>query len=151
FFKINVEDYCSNRQPSAFVLEPEITEGLRKHTWGKNGICGFEPWTYPWNANSSSIVEFIDHCIIWLFKWNVFAQTSEWLGSETSHDEKFLLNTIRPNQTCYCRSGKEYANCHQLKNLISVYGDLWIFFELWLKKHNSNIKRFQIKFPKKIL
>lgn len=148
-FKIRVEDYCSNRQPSAFVLEPEITEGLRKHTWGTNGICGFEPWKYPWDKNTSSIVEFIDHSVIWLFKWNVFSQTNEWLGSETSHDEEFLLDTIRPNQTCYCGSGEKYAECHRRKNLISVYGDLWIFLEFWLEKHNSNTKRLMIKFPKK--
>jgi hypothetical protein len=147
-FKIKVEDFCSDRLPFASVLEPEITEELRRHTWGRNGICGFEPWKYPWDANASSIVEFIDHCVIWLFKWNVFAQTSEWIGSETPHDEKFLLNTISPNQTCYCGSGKKYASCHRRVNLISLFGELWIFFELWLKKHNSNTKKFQIKLLK---
>lgn len=148
-FKISVEDYCSNRQPSARVLEPEITKELRKHTWGNDGICGFEPWKYPWDKNTSPIVEFIDHCIIWLFKWNVFAQTTEWLGSETPHDEEFLLKTIRPNQTCYCGSGEKYTACHRRKNLTTVYGDLWIFFELWLKRHNANNKRFLIKLPRK--
>lgn len=148
-FKISVEDFCSNCQPFARMLEPEITKELRRHTWGTNGICGFEPWNYPWDENTSSIVEFIDHCVIWLFKWNVFAQTSEWIGSETPHDAKFLLNTIRPNQTCHCGSGKKYINCHRRDNLISLYGDLWIFFELWLKKHNSNIQRFRINFSKR--
>jgi hypothetical protein len=148
-FKISVEDFCSNRQPFARVLEPKIAEGLRKHTWDADGICGFEPWKYPWNANTSSIVEFIDHCIIWLFKWNVFAQTGEWIGSETPHDAKFLLNAIRPNQTCYCGSGEKYDSCHRKENLFSVYGDSWICFELWLKRHNSNIERFQINLPKR--
>jgi hypothetical protein len=148
-FKISIEDFCSNHQPYARVLEPEITEGLRKHTWGTNGICGFEPWKYPWDANTSSIVEFIDHCVIWLFKWNVFAETSEWIGSETPHDEKFLLNTIQPNQSCYCGNGRKYANCHRIVNGASLFGDAWIFFEVWLQNHNSNIKRFRINFPKR--
>lgn len=148
-FKIGIEDFCSNRMPFARVLDPEITGGLRKHTWGTNGICGFEPWTYPWDANTSSIVEFIDHCIIWLFKWNVFAQTSEWIGNETPHDEKFLLNAIRPNQSCYCGNGKKYENCHRIVNGFSLFDDAWIFFEVWLKNHNSNIKRFRINFPKR--
>jgi len=148
-FKIRVEDFCSNCMPFASVLDPEITEGLRKHTWGTNGICGFEPWKYPWDAKTSSIVEFIDHCVIWLFRWNAFAQTSEWIGSETPHDAKFLLNAIRPNQTCYCGSGNKYDSCHRRANLVSLYGNVWIFFELWLESHNSNIKRVQIKFPKR--
>lgn len=148
-FKISVEDFCSNQMPFARVLEPEITEGLRKHTWGANGICGFEPWKYPWDANTSSIVEFIDHCVIWLFKWNVFAQTTEWLGSETPHDAKFLLNAVRPKESCYCGSGKKYEGCHRRDNLFSVFGETWIFFELWLERHNSNIKRFWIKLPKR--
>jgi hypothetical protein len=148
-FKISVKDFCSSRQPFARVLEPEITEGLRKHTWDTNGICGFEPWKYPWDANTSSIVEFIDHCVIWLFKWNVFAQTSEWIGSETPHDAKFLLNTIRPNQTCYCGNGKRYSDCHRIVNGDFIFGNAWIFFEVWLQNHNSNIKRFRINFPKR--
>lgn len=148
-FKISVEDFCSNRMPFARLLEPQITDELRRHTWGVNGICGFEPWKYPWDATTSSIVEFIDHCVIWLFKWNVFAQTDEWIGSETPHDEKFLLNAIHPNQTCYCGSGEKYDSCHRRANLISLYGYLWIFFEVWLQNHNSNIERFRTNFPKR--
>lgn len=144
-FKIRVEDYCTNRQPFARVLEPAIPGELRKHTWGDNGICGFAPWRYPWDAKTSSIVEFIDHCIIWLFKWNVFAQTAKWLGSETPHDTRFLLDAIRPNQTCYCGSGKKYGYCHRRVNCITLFGELWVLFETWLQIHNSNIQRFRKK------
>jgi hypothetical protein len=147
-YKVRVEDFGDNRLPITRVLEPQITEELRRHTWGVDEICGFAPWKYPWDPIKSSIVEFIDHMMIWLVKWNVFAQTSEWIGSETRHDKEFLIKTIRPNQTCYCGGGKMYEVCHRIIDGISLFGKVWILLEKWLVKHKSNINRFQINFPK---
>jgi len=141
-FKIRVEDFGDNQLPVTRVLEPQITKELCRHTWGVDEICGFAPWEYPWDSNTSSIVEFIDHMMIWLIKWNVFAQTSEWIGSEKRHDKKFLIKTIRPTQPCYCGSGKLYELCHRIDDGFSLFGEIWILFESWLEKYKSKINRF---------
>lgn len=135
FFKIRVEDFGDNRLPLTRVLEPKITQDSRRHTWGTDEICGFAPWKYPWDPIKSSMVGFIDHMMIWLVKWNVFAETKEWIGSETSHDKNFLMKTIRPAEPCYCGSGRNYEICHRPDDGVSLFGELWFFFEIWLGKH----------------
>lgn len=148
-FKIRVEDFCSNQQPYARLLEPEVLTENRRHILGTNGICAFEPWTFPWDANSSSIVEFVDQCVLWLIKWSVFSQTNEWIGSETPHDAKFLFETILPNQNCHCGSGKRYGMCHRNINGTTLFGKSWVHVDRWLESHNSSIQRFQIRLPKR--
>lgn len=141
-FKIRVEDLGDNQLPVTHVLEPQITEESRRHTWGTNEICGFAPWQYPWDPIKSSMVEFLDHMMIWLVKWNVFAQTKEWIGSETQHDKNFLMKSIRPTQPCYCGNGKMYELCHRIVDGASLFGRIWILFEGWLSQHKLKLNRF---------
>ena len=142
-FKIRIRDFQDGRLPRADVLEPKITENLRRHNWGSTGICAFAPWEYPWDLETSQIIEFVDHSLIWLLKWNVFAQTDKWLGRETSHDRRFLLNTIRPSQRCYCGLGKSYENCHRRLDGYELYRENWLFVEAWLERHNRDLKHLE--------
>jgi len=139
-FIVRVTDFNDGRLPQTKILEPAIPDDLRVHFLG-DGICAFAPWKYP---RDEGIVAFIDHSLLWLFKWNIFSQTEPniWIGSEMDHDPKFLLSTIKPWEACYCGSIKTYENCHRVVNGTELYGDEWIFFDAWLSYHSSRPNRF---------
>jgi hypothetical protein len=132
-FQIRVVDFGDDRQPQAMVINSPIPPELWKHGWRDSGVCAYAPWEYPWSDEKSSIVDFVDHVLIWLFKQNVYSQTNVWLGSEISHRVDFLLRTLKPNDRCHCGADKQYKDCHRIVNGAELYGDYWIEFEKWLR------------------
>lgn len=131
-FRVRIVDFGTNQQPEATVLDSPIPPELWRHRWGERGICAYAPWEYPWSAETSSIVEFVDHSLIWLFKQNVYSQTKVWIGKEMSHNTDFLFKTIGPTHRCFCGSEKDYGACHQDAHGRELYGIYWIFFKAWL-------------------
>jgi hypothetical protein len=142
-FKIRIEVPPDGLMPTATILDPPIPPTLRRHTWGENGACPYAPWKYPWNSGSSSVVEFVNHVLIWRFKWNVYSDTGEWLGNEEEHDDAILLKGIKACDQCYCGSGQAYEACHRVVNGKACFGDNWIYLEAWLMNHHLHVDRFE--------
>lgn len=142
-FKIRIVDFGTDRLPEAKVLDTRIPSTKWQHLRGDSGICAYAPWTYPWRAGSSSIVEFVDHSLIWLFKQIVYLQASVWIGSETPHRAEYLLKTIGPTDKCACGSGENYEDCCRLRHGYQVYGEAWVFFEVWMATHKADRRRFE--------
>jgi hypothetical protein len=42
----------------------------------------------------------------------VFQQTGNWIVGEHGNTGGYHLGTIKPNDRCWCRSGKKYRKCH---------------------------------------
>ncbi len=138
-FTVRVTDRGDGSLPQTIILEPPIHESLHKH-FLRGGVCAFAPWKYD---RDEGIVSFVDHSLIWVLKWNVFSQTEphEWIGSETPHEPKYLLETLSPNDLCWCGAAKTFQNCCRSATAYAAFGKPWLQLELWLHQHNSNPKR----------
>ncbi len=141
-FTVRIEDFGDGRMPDASVIEPFIPIEERRHHRGQDGICSFAPFEHPW-AKNDSMVEFTDQVLIWLLKQTVYSQTKEWLGRETRHDTPYLFNTIKAYDQCCCGSGKYYADCHRIVHGNELFGEGWLFFEVWWVKWARNLHRFE--------
>jgi len=142
-FVVRIVDFGNDRQPEASVLDSPIPSERWKHRWGDEGVCAYAPWEHPWSAADSSIVDFVDHVLIWLFKQNIYAQTEVWIGKETPHTTEFLFNTIKPVDRCYCGLDKIYENCHRIVHGYELHGDNWLIFEAWLSVQRSKPHRYE--------
>lgn len=135
-YKVRIEDFGDERHPSSRILEPFIPPSERRHHRGSDGICAYAPWEHPWLKDESSIVDFTDQTLIWLLKQSIFSESGRWLGRETRHDSRFLLQALSYDDTCHCGSGKTYLTCHR------AFDVFWSEFESWRRRHNSRIERF---------
>jgi hypothetical protein len=140
-FVVRVTDRGDGSLPQTVILDPAIPDELRKHFLG-DGICAFAPWRY---SRDEGVVSFVDHSLIWLFKWNVFSQTEPhvWIGSEYDHEPNYLLNIVKPTDLCWCGSAKNFSACHRSVTAYDAFGIPWVHLEVWLVHHNSNPKRFE--------
>jgi hypothetical protein len=138
-FVVRVTDFNDGRLPQTEILEPLIPDELRVHFFA-DGICAFAPWKYP---RDEAIVTFVDHSLIWLFKWTVYAETHVWIGDETDHRPEYLLRTLRSADPCFCGSANDFEHCCRSLVGYAVYGKAWIALEAWLQRHNANLRRFE--------
>lgn len=100
------------RHPRAFIIEPLSPRINTKHTFTNGAICSYPPWEEAWNWQNNTVVDFMNHVMIWLVKHTVWRQVHVWLGDEMPHDTSFLFRNINPMQQCWCGSGDSYNNCH---------------------------------------
>lgn len=136
-FRIRIVDFGTDQQPQAIVVESPLPVTKWRHRIGDDGICVYAPWEYPWQGESSSIVEFVDHSLIFLFKQVVYLQTGVWLGRETPHDLEFLLTTISPTDRCSCGSVQTYEECCRPRHFINAA------LESWLRSYRLDGRRFE--------
>jgi hypothetical protein len=136
-FTVQITDFGTTRQPEATILSAAAPTERMRHRWKESGVCAYAPWKYPWDPDSSSILDFVDQVFIWLLKQTVYLQTETWLGSEMPHDSKFLLTTVKPSDRCVCGSGKRFEDCCRDAHARAVYRDLWLNFEAWLSRCND--------------
>lgn len=113
-YKLEVRYSGTQKHPRGFVREPILSSP--KHMWGDNAICGYPAWENVWLWEKHTVVDFMDHALVWLVKTTVWNQTKVWIGSERPHDLPFLLASIRLNQQCRCGSGEPYGTCHGPKD-----------------------------------
>lgn len=139
-FTVRVTDGGDGSLPQTVILKPSIPETLHKH-FLRDGVCAFAPWRY---SRDEGIVSFVDHSLIWLFKWNVFSQTEphEWIGSETPHEPKYLLANVKAMDLCWCGAAETFQHCCRLATGKAAFGELWLWLEVWFLQHNANLKRF---------
>lgn len=110
-YELEVRYGGGRRHPRAFVRDPVLPEENRPHTFGDGAICPYAPWQHVWSWEEHTVVDYMGHVLGWLIKWTVWSQTELWIGSEMSHDPRFLLRSVGPNKQCWCGSGKKYKKC----------------------------------------
>lgn len=113
-YKLEVRYSGTQRHPRAFVREPILLSP--RHMWGDDAICGYAAWENIWSWDKHTVVDFMDHALVWLVKTTVWTQAKVWIGSERPHDLRFLLASIRLNEQCRCGSGEPYGTCHGPKD-----------------------------------
>lgn len=136
-FKVKITYSGGKKHPRCYVLEPDIPKSKRKHMFGDGAICAYSPQKNLWSAEIHTVVEFTDYAAIWLFKWNVWNQTGNWLGKETSHNKIALYNSIDSSAQCWCGSGDKYSECHRIQDKFEIDKELLRFLQ-----KNSIAKRF---------
>ena len=92
------------------------------HMWDDNSICPFLSSKHAWDWTRDTVADFIGHVSVWLVCWMVFQQTGAWIVGEHGGTPGYHLANIRPNEHCWCRSGKKYRKCH-------MQGDQAAFFK----------------------
>jgi hypothetical protein len=104
--------------PRAYVLEPAMTKLGHPHRFSDGTMCPYRPTDGVWLWREHTVVDFMDHAMIWLVKHNIWSQTGIWIGAEAPHDIISLLRTTGQKQECFCRSGKPFGKCHlsQMQN-----------------------------------
>jgi hypothetical protein len=118
-FKIEVQYEGDSRHPRAYVLQPDLPPSAWKHRLG-GSICAYAPWERVWHWQKHTVVDFMDHVLIWLIKSIVWLQAHVWIGDERQHHAEYLLRQIDPRAQCWCGSGKQYGNCHRLGDQLSI-------------------------------
>lgn len=110
-FHVRIEYTGGSAHPRAWLLDPVVTPATHYHMFTGGRICAYPPQTNVWRAENHTVSDFIDHVLVWTFKWNIWVETGYWLGSEEDHDPMHLLSTIAPDMQCWCGSGKSYSEC----------------------------------------
>ena len=131
-FKLEVKYGGDAAHPQAFVLEPALPRSKWNHLFKDGSICPYPPWERVWSWMSHSVVDFMDHVLIWLIKSIVWLQANLWIGQERRHDTEYLLATIDPRSQCWCSSGRKYQDCHRAKDEMLVAGriaSIWSEYE----------------------
>lgn len=113
-YELEIKYSGGKEHPKAYVLDPVLPEGRRKHVFGDGAICPYAPWKEVWLWEEHTVVDYMGHVLGWLIKWTVWDQTDTWIGPEINHDPGFLLRSVGPNRQCWCGSGKKYKKCHRV-------------------------------------
>lgn len=112
-YELEVRYGGSRRHPKAYVRDPILPEKKRNHMFGDGSLCPYSPWQQIWRWEDHTVVDYMAHVLGWLIKWTVWDQASIWIGTEVSHDPRFLLRIIGRNESCWCGSEKKYKKCHR--------------------------------------
>lgn len=95
-----------------------VTRTNGRHVWDDDSICPFLSSKAAWDWTRETVADFVGHVSIWLVTWMVFQQTNVWIVGEHYSTPGYHLSAIRPNDHCWCRSGKKYRKCHLQKDQI---------------------------------
>lgn len=83
-YKIRIE-YRNNRMPKVKVLEPKLHEN-RPHYYEKEDcLCLYKPENFYWSESASISQYIVAWSVCWLYFYEVWLQTGDWLGPEASH------------------------------------------------------------------
>lgn len=109
--------------PRAYVIDPRFRRGELRHSFRDGAACAYPPWEDVWRCDEHTVVDFMDHVVVWLVKLTVWRQAGVWPGSEMDHESQFLLQSIHPAQQCWCGSGSAYEGCHRGSDQAAVRRD----------------------------
>ncbi len=111
-FELRVQYDGGRGDPRCWVVSPPIPLDKQRHVWPDGSICPFMS-ADAWDPDRDDVVDFLGHAAIWLLKWNAFSQTGVWLGREHQGTPDYHLNVLKPEDSCWCRSGRRYGSCHR--------------------------------------
>jgi hypothetical protein len=96
--------------PRCWITGIDLTNG--RHMWSDGSICPFMSTSTAWDWMVDTVADFAGHVSVFLVSWMVFQRTGVWIVGEHGNSGTYHLSTIRPNDLCWCRSGKKYRKCH---------------------------------------
>jgi hypothetical protein len=112
-YKLEIQYGGSKAHPRAYVRVPSLPRWRWKHIFRDGEICAYPSWEDVWSWETDTVVNYMDHALVWLIKSTVWLQARVWIGAEFGHEPLFLLEAIRPTQECWCGIGEQYGNCHR--------------------------------------
>lgn len=110
--KFEVRIYYSGGHDDPRCLIKGIDSTNCRHMWSDSSICPFMSSSATWDWMLDTVADFAGHVSVFLVSWMVFQRTGVWIVGEHGNSGTYHLSTIRPNDVCWCRSGKKYRKCH---------------------------------------
>jgi hypothetical protein len=92
-----------------------------QHLWDDGSLCPFMASEDAWVWTHHTVADFIGHLSVWLVSWMLWQQAGIWLVGEHASTPGYHLDKIRPNEQCWCRSGKKYRKCHMQTDQITFF------------------------------
>jgi SEC-C motif-containing protein len=105
--------------PRCRIKGIDLTNG--RHMWTDGSICPFMSSSAAWDWVTDTVADFTGHVSIWLVSWIVFQHTGVWIVGEHGNTPDYHLGNIKPNNQCWCRSGKKYRRCHMQQDQILAW------------------------------
>jgi len=102
--------------PRCWITGIDLTNG--RHMWSDGSICPFLSSKASWDWTVDTVADFVGHVSVWLTSWMIFQQTGTWIVGEHGNTGGYHLGAIKPNERCWCRSGKKYRKCHMPQDQI---------------------------------
>lgn len=109
-FKVQIYYSGGHDDPRCWIEGIDHTNG--RHMWTDGSICPFMSSSGTWDWITDSVADFAGHVSVWLVSWMVFQQVGVWIVGEHGNTPDYHLANIKPNNLCWCRSGKKYRKCH---------------------------------------
>lgn len=105
--------------PRCWIKGIDVTNG--RHMWRDGSICPFMSSSAAWDWATDTVADFVGHVSIWLISWLISHRTGVWIVGEHGNTPQYHLGTIKPNNLCWCRSGKKYRKCHMQEDQILTW------------------------------
>lgn len=82
--------HAVDRSPKVFVSRPRLAAGA-PHIYSDGSLCLYWPDEWRWRASDSIAETMVPWTAIWLYHYEVWLITGEWLGPSSPH-------SLRPNK-----------------------------------------------------
>jgi hypothetical protein len=109
-FEVRLYYSGGHDDPRCWIAGIDLTNG--RHMWSDGSICPFMSSSSTWDWIANSVADFVGHVSVWLVSWMIFQQVGVWIVGEHGNTPDYHLANIKPNNLCWCRSGKKYRKCH---------------------------------------
>lgn len=119
-FEVTITYSGARDHPRCWVVSPSIPPEKRRHMWGDCSICPFLASDDTWVWDRDTVADYVAHISVWLVTWLVFDRTGEWIVGEHSGTPQYHLAVVKPNDQCWCRSGRRYRKCHMREDQIEA-------------------------------
>ena len=83
-YRVSVE-YKGNLRPTVKVVSPALVEDP-PHTFDDNSLCLYHSKNFKWNANKLIAKEIMQWTIAWIYFYEYWLQTGEWIAPEVPHN-----------------------------------------------------------------
>jgi len=109
-FEVRLYYSGGHDDPRCWITGIDLANG--RHMWTDGSICPFLSSRASWDWTVDTVADFVGQVSAWLTSWMIFQQTETWIAGEHGNTAGYHLSVIRPNDRCWCRSGKKYRKCH---------------------------------------
>lgn len=79
-------EYRMGFSPRAWVISPELADDA-PHIYSNEKLCLYHPFEWDWHGNCILALTIFPWVANWLFYYEIWLDTGEWLGPEAPHDE----------------------------------------------------------------
>lgn len=85
-YKIKVV-YNGNIAPQVFVISPQLVDHP-KHVYKEGCLCLYHSDNFKWNAHKLIAKEILQWTCAWIYCYEYWLQSGEWIGPEVSHNKQ---------------------------------------------------------------